>query len=439
MKQVKVLIIFIIAIAFVFPSLKCQTDESELDLINEANFLQEEVAKILGAEVTGEVKKGFKDKTELLLVLNKMLAEESLKEELYKDERILKFFGFIPKDMELEKTLKAFLFEQIAGFYDPKAKELYLIRKGRTSQLDSPMIQNGTLVHELCHAIQDMYIDLNFPADSKKTEDADLIVARNAFIEGQATVVMLQYLTDLPIENIPDIGLMRGLVESSGDLSGKNFKEFKNLPRYLKEHLAFFPYLEGASFYRKFLLANQNIKPIDALEMMPITSEQVLHFEKYQAKDYPKSVELLSYENFMGSEWNLLKKDILGEIDWRLLFSEMGDIKTAVNDAEGWDGTMFYLYEKKDNKSLSMILISTWDTSKDRDEAIENVKKILKKKYPKSTETKGKYEYGIKDGKNGSFILIKGNDFVLLENILLNNFEILAKNALKYWTIETQE
>jgi hypothetical protein len=352
---------------------------------------------------------------------------------------MLRFFGFIPKDMELEKTLKAFLLEQIGGFYDPEAKELNLIRMGQIPMLDSPMIRDTIMAHELCHAIQDMHTDLNSLLDPKKTENTDLIAANQALIEGQATVVMFQYFTKQPVENIPDFGLMRGMVESSGDLTGMDFKEFKNAPRYLKEHLALFPYIDGASFYRKLILANKNIKPIDALDMMPLSSEQVLHFEKYQAKDYPQSIELASSESFMGSEWNLLMKDSLGEIDWRLLFSEMGDSKTSAIDAEGWDGATFYLYEKKNDKSLSMVLISTWDTSKDRDEAIGNVKKILQKKYPKSLEIKGKYEYGIKDGKNGSIVLAKENDFILLENIPLSDSEILIGKALKYSAKETKK
>src|SRR5258708_4690294 len=81
----------------------------------------------------------------------------------------LKAFGLIPESMNLGTYVPELLSSQIAGFYDPHRKSLAVVDRpggllGREAgaQLGAEMtrkMEDGLLVHELTHAIQDQHFD----------------------------------------------------------------------------------------------------------------------------------------------------------------------------------------------------------------------------------------------------------------------------------------
>ena len=85
----------------------------------------------------------------------------------------------IPDTMHLADFYVKVLTEQIMGYYDPKTKVLYVVK-------DAPEEYAGiTIMHELVHALQDQYINL----DSLEhiAGDDDRAAAAQAVVEGQAT------------------------------------------------------------------------------------------------------------------------------------------------------------------------------------------------------------------------------------------------------------
>jgi len=414
-------------------------DSEEQELLNKADKILEDVAKILGAEVKGNVKKGFKDRSDLVAVLEKMMEEEYSAEKFYREERTLKFFGLIPEDMNLEKKMKAFYLEQIGGFYDPRVKELYLIRMGQIPMLDNAMVRNTMMAHELCHAVQDMYVDLEKLIDEDGVDNIDLVMARQAVVEGQATLVMMQYLLKMPPEKMPDLSMMRGMMGSSIDVMGAEFQEFKNAPLYLKERLALFPYVDGAAFYRKFLVKFPDKKPIEIFDVLPLSTEQILHFDKYINKDYPQVLTLKKHEDILGEGWSLLADETLGEFDWKIFFTVNGDKATAERDAAGWDGSTFYLYERDVDKAMAMVLLSTWDSEADRNEAAQQYKKILENRYPDSKILKGSFDYSITDGEKSSILIKSDLDLIILERIPNDCLDYVLSHVTDYKAVEIRE
>src|ERR1700688_3627145 len=111
----------------------------------------------------------------------------------------LKAFGLIPESMDLGTYVPELLTSQIAGFYDPHRKSLAVVdRPGGLlgseagAQLGAEMahqMEDGLLVHELTHAIQDQHFDLDRLSDSDPLSDGG--VARLALVEGDATLVMM--------------------------------------------------------------------------------------------------------------------------------------------------------------------------------------------------------------------------------------------------------
>ncbi len=432
-------ILSLMAISMLIVPTGCsEYSKQEQALINEADTILNDLSKLLGQPLTRTVKKGFKDREELVEILDTMMQKEYPAEEFYADERMLKFFDLVPDDMNLEEKMKAFYMEQIGGFYNPEEKELYLIRAGQIPMLDNPIIQKTMMAHELTHALQDMKVDLESLLDEENSATSDVAMARLATTEGQASLVMLQYLLNVPTEQLPDLSLMRDMMGGSNEMMN-SFTEFKNAPTYLKEKLALFPYMDGAVFYKNYIQQFPDRKPIDIYDHLPLSSEQILHFDKYLDKDYPQNLTLNNAERMMGADWKMLLDETFGEVDFRIYFQEIGNKLDSKVAAAGWDGTRFYLYENRKNNDLAMIMLTTWDSEKDVDEAAQNMKAVWEKKYPDASEFKAGYKLSIQNGKKVSVLIQKGLDLIILEEIPLESLVSLAKNVEDYKKVEIEK
>ena len=105
--------------------------------------------------------------------------EEIPTRELLGAERAYKRFGLIPDTMQLRPFLLDLLTEQVVGYYDPGTKVLYVV-EGAAEDL-----VGMTITHELVHALQDQYINLD--SIQNLEGDNDRQSALQAVIEGQAT------------------------------------------------------------------------------------------------------------------------------------------------------------------------------------------------------------------------------------------------------------
>jgi hypothetical protein len=91
------------------------------------------------------------------------------------------------EDTDVQAELTGTFGSSVAGFYAPRSDEIRIV----TTTPDSPTIDNGTLVHELTHALQDQQGRLRAARPTDATQDADL--AANGLIEGEANYVERRY------------------------------------------------------------------------------------------------------------------------------------------------------------------------------------------------------------------------------------------------------
>src|SRR5437868_4721151 len=87
--------------------------------------------------------------------LIKKFDEETPSQELAGEEAAYKLFGMLPESLDLRKFFLAVLTEQVIGYYDPKAKVLYVVQGADEKTVGI------TLTHELVHAMQDQYVNLD--------------------------------------------------------------------------------------------------------------------------------------------------------------------------------------------------------------------------------------------------------------------------------------
>ena len=307
--------------------------------------------------------------------------------ELHSMEVALKAFGLIPESLDLETFLPRLLTQQIAGYYDPEEKTLSVILRGggvlggreEEAGLDSQRAEDMVLVHELTHALQDQYFDL--AAFAKTDPMSDAATARQALVEGDATLTMLDALLGIPVEELPGAEhlLAAPLGASEEWLAGGSQELFDQAPAFIRETLLF-SYAQGNVFCisvrRK---GGQKLLDHAFRSDPPRSSEQILHPEKWHGRrDDPVAVE---WPDLAGALPGFAKvaEGEMGELAIRILLREgLGDAARAETAAAGWGGDRFAVYQMEGPEGGRRLLawITEWDSAEDAAELAAAVRQL---------------------------------------------------------------
>ncbi|MGH7569288.1 MAG: hypothetical protein ACREL9_10020 [Gemmatimonadales bacterium] len=252
-----------------------------------------------------------------------------------------RLFGLLPDTLDLRRTMIDLLTEQIAGYYDPDSNTLYI-----PADID-PFQLRIVVSHELVHALQDQYLDLDSVVQQQRQNDRR--TAAQAVLEGQATLAQIVVLMpEQRLENLPDFQQMKEALRSQQN----TMPTFARAPFWLRESLVF-PYLGGADFVRWFTRTYPGRQPFGAA--MPTSTEQVLHPERYREHDAPTA---LAFPAPAGEA--VRYEDGLGEFETRLLLAQLlGDEAQAALLTTGWDGDR---YQVVGPRADALVWYTVWDT-----------------------------------------------------------------------------
>jgi hypothetical protein len=245
------------------------------------------------------------------------------------------------------------LTEQVAGYYEPKTQEFYL---ADWIDLDG---QQPVMAHELTHALQDQHFDLRrFSKWPKGDSDAEL--AAHALIEGDATLVMTFYV----MRDLKRVAAMMKSVNASGASSEK----IEGAPRAIRESLLF-PYKQGMDFTSQLYRRGGWTLISEAYKSLPQSSEQILHPEKYFAREAPVKVDVPELSELLGKNWKRLDYDVSGEWGYFQVLDEyLRSEKESQKASAGWGGDRFALYENPATRQVLLAQLTVWDTEQDASE-----------------------------------------------------------------------
>jgi hypothetical protein len=311
---------------------------SDPALIELASDLLPGLAARAGLELREPVRLERRTREQLIRYLQGKLDEELSVDEARATVDVYALLGLVPADLDLRSLLLGLYTEQVAGFYEPDSTALFVLDDQPEAALQ------GLLVHELVHAIQDQNADLD--ALTGRELGNDRATAALAAIEGHATLVMLEHMTEqmagMPIDlaDVPDFaGQMRPLLLGMGT----QFPALAGAPRIIREALLF-PYLEGTSFVQALWVGGGRIAPFG--EHLPESTEQVL--ERSTADD-PVSLEL----SVTGPR--VIRQDGLGLLELGIFLEEHG---ADPEGAEGWEGDRYALVElASGTRALGWIIV----------------------------------------------------------------------------------
>jgi hypothetical protein len=119
--------------------------------------------------------------------------------------------------------------------------------------------------------------------------------------------------------------------------------------------------------YSLFITANDWTAVNQAFEDLPLSTEHVLHPEKYLLREPPVAVELPDVAAALGEGWTEIAQDTLGEFLIMSYLETHVAPQLAAGAATGWGGDGYVLFEGPDDQNVLVWRIA-WD---DADEARE--------------------------------------------------------------------
>src|SRR5208283_3823809 len=349
-----------------------------------------------GLPIKHEVKRRLTKRDEVQHYIEKSMKEDKDAKRLERSSEVLKKFGLLPRNFDLAKFLVAMLREQVAGYYDVKTKTVNLLNWVDVEQ------QKPVLAHELTHALQDQSFGIekwmkgstqhtdnkqNIPSQSDIETDEEES-ARQAVVEGQAMVVLLDYSlasTGKTMLESPQIveALKQGMLEGSADSPA-----FRDAPIFLKEELTF-PYRYGLDFTGALLQAGgRELAYAGAFKDPPKTTREIMEPQTYLAQEKVEPMKMIGMERDFKN-YDPFDIGAMGEFDVDVLVEQYAGREEAAAIYPEWRGEYYFAGKPKADKSadksapIGVLYISRWSSAAKAAEFAAVYAKSLAQRYQK--------------------------------------------------------
>lgn len=258
------------------------------------------------------------------------LDEEEL-DELSDFFAAMRAMGLVSSDFDATEIVEEFGGEGTVGFYDYETERL-VVRGNRLS----PYVQ-GTVVHELTHALQDQHFDLG-RAFEEDIGDGEAFAFR-AVTEGDAVLTELAYVDSLPTGEQEQYAQDEAELVEGADLGG--------VPEavLLGESA---PYTFGPSLIWVAEAREGEGERDRLLEAPPTSEEQVIDPTAFLRNDGPEDVAIPELDE--GAEE--VDSGEFGVLTLAIMLGERIDPRVAVDAALGWAGDAYVIFRDDEQVCL---------------------------------------------------------------------------------------
>lgn len=250
--------------------------EEPAPLADRVAAAQKLVERVRGARFRGPVASALLPERDLGEVLGRKLVED-LPAPFETYAASLVAIGLIEPSPDLLPRLERLYTRQVVGFYDPAEKKFFVVPE-RTRDAGGPageLMEKILLAHELTHALQDQRLGLDRRMRSLR-DSTDALLALQAFLEGEATIVM----TDALLASVPEearealggdpLGQVLDGLDDPSSVDGAD-----GVPEFFVEELVF-PYARGTAWVREKRLSG-GWRAVDAVYgALPTTTREIL-------------------------------------------------------------------------------------------------------------------------------------------------------------------
>lgn len=368
-----------------------------------ADVIQEEVAAIRGLPFKKEITAQNQSQDDFDLYL-----DQQLKKQIPGDRA--KYYGKIVRTLGLHRgpqigdmldMTKSVMKSQAAAYYDPDNSAFYVLMS------DMPeFMLGGIYAHELYHGLQDQYYDLDayLMEPMREGMNDDEVMARQCVVEGEATLLMTLWSLERMFGQKPapemvawsvrtqatmNAEMMRnltldesvqGMIGQSEGL-GRAVAALDEIPAFMIETLVG-AYMKGMLFV--FEVQQKGWDEVERLfDAPPVSTEQILHPEKWFAREMPTRIEWADFDEAEALEgWELIDSNTLGEIQLGIVLAEHELDAEAQSAAAGWDGDRYAVLRRPETDEWALMLSTTWDSEAEAAEFADAYSRLLMVKYP---------------------------------------------------------
>jgi hypothetical protein len=262
------------------------------------------------------------------------------------DNTTLRAMGLLNAKQDVAQLQLRLLGDQVLGFYDDRKKRMVVVS-------DSGLSAEAkiTYAHEYTHALQDAAFTLKTLETDAVGED-DRSLARTGLIEGDATQTMFLWaFANLDPEELVQLGN-----QPEPDTGGA--------PSWMVGLLKF-PYTAGLQWVGQVYQAG-GFQAVDgAFADPPESTEQVIHYDKWVAREKPIAVSIRDLRSALGAGWKRVASSPQGEAMLGVMLQFFGVSQADAGQAvAGWGGDRVTVYSGPDG-AFSLAWRIAWDSASD--------------------------------------------------------------------------
>jgi len=302
------------------------TGNESVRLAHLMDSLTPAVERAVGLTFKAPPRSAVRTRDEVRRYLVNKLDEELTPERARGVDAAYRLFGMLPDSVNLRALLLNLLTEQVVGYYDADSAMFFGVSGAPPDQLGI------TVAHEMVHALQGQFLPLDSLLQARG--DNDRATAAQAILEGQAMVASIQVMA--PSHDVlHDDAIWTALREQTRSAQS-TMPLFSAAPLIVREGLIF-PYVEGANFMRWWDTRSGHTDTVPYGALMPQSSEQILHPDRYARHDAPLRIVL---DTVPGD--SVLHEDDLGELETVLLGVVLaGGSEPSWDPPLGWGGDRY--------------------------------------------------------------------------------------------------
>jgi hypothetical protein len=394
---------------------------SSPDFIKAADQVLLQMSQILSLPIKQPLKKSLRSKQEVRDYLVREDKEDKNDAERYADAKTLEAFGLIPKDFPLDSFMLDVLTDQVAGLYDPKAKEFYIADWIPVDE------QKTVMSHELTHALEDQSFRIDdWIKAARPNDDAEL--ARDSVSEGSAMAAMVDYqMLDqhIGVRELPDVTL---LIRAGAITEMDKDPNLAKAPIYIRDELLF-PYLAGTGFTQEFLKAHSGWKDIHLVfENPPVSTQQILHPDLYLNGTKPVAVTLPVWKGVVPDNWKLLEENTMGEFGVGEILKQFRKDNSEDPLTTAWKGDRYAVFEDAKSKTTPLVFRLVLDSPEDAARFFGQYSEALELKHSGRTNLLRRPNYfQFQTDSGGVFLRCVANTCLTVENATRETYDKIDK------------
>lgn len=390
------------------------------------------VSKDTGLPIKHVVKRQLATREFVVQFLEKKMKEDEDQLRLERSEASLKKLRLLPQDFNLRPFMLELLKEQVAGFYDPKSKTVYLLDWVEAEA------QKPVMAHELTHALQDQNFDMDKwmkgggkPKNiQEEMEQEERRGARQAVLEGQGMIALLDYMMAPQNMRVTDAPQLVEAMRVGMTAQTPSSPSFSAAPLFLREAMIF-PYSEGMDFVLKVMLKRGTEGAfVGVLQDPPKTSRNIIEPETYLTHESIPPMHVADFGPALGKSWKRWDYGTMGEYDIELMLKQWLNTQIADEFAPSWRGGYYFSYWRSDGKkepengriptnSIGLIYVSRWASPAKAVDFALAYGRAVGKRYVNAEVTKSlgkdnRIEWSTEEGP--VIISIKGTDVFVSES-----------------------